>query len=129
MVAPISKIVRRISGFMVGDKPLTVSLIPGGSIQLKPLGSPKAEEVSVNADALYELLRKPQGSESAEPTSDLGVVLKRLKELIPIKVADDPDSQMIGPKLQYAAHGILAAAIRHMEQDLQDLKDEQQATP
>ncbi len=96
MVAPLSKIIRRLSGFSIGDKPLVVSLLPGGIIHLKPHSTSRAEEASIDALALYEQLRAPSAppaeekatEKPGEPLSNYAV-LQRLRERVPTVLAPE----------------------------------------
>ena len=95
MVAPLAKIIRRLSGFTTGEKPLIVSLLPGSIIHLKPLGTSKAEEASVDALTLYERLRAvPDASPAQEDPTESErpsdhAVLRRLREKATIILAQD----------------------------------------
>ncbi len=96
MIASLDKTIRRLTGFKVGDADLTVSLVPGTGIVLKPLGSPKAEEVSVNALELYQLLqdrkRPPDAVETPPEAMDELPMVRRLLELSAIVRSPEEDS-------------------------------------
>ncbi len=87
MVASLDKLIRRLTGYKVNGADLTVSLAPGVGIVLKPLGSPKADEVSVDTLALYNLLRVPPKEETQGNHVDNHAVAARLLELSTITVS------------------------------------------
>lgn len=87
MVASLDKLIRRLTGYKVNGVDLTVALVPGTGIVLKPLGSPKSEEASVDTLELYTLLRQPKAEEAQGKHIDDHVVAQRLLELAAVTVS------------------------------------------
>jgi len=119
MVASITKVIRRLSGFNAGDKPLVVSLLPGGIVHLKPLGTSRAEEASVDALTLYQRLRAvPDPSPVQEETKEGDrpsnhAVLRRLKEKACMVMGPD---EVAGKEAYYVTVRVLAL-IRSLEEE------------
>jgi hypothetical protein len=87
MVASLDKIIRRLTGDKVNGADLTVALVPGSGIVLKPLGSPVSEVASVSCLDLYTLLRQPKAEETQGKHIDDHAVVIRLCELAAVAVS------------------------------------------
>jgi len=100
MVASLDKLIRRLTGHQVNGADLTVALVPGTGIVLKPLGSPKSEEVSVDTLVLYNLLRQPAKEETPGVHPDDHVVAQRLSELAAVVLSTEEEKEA-SPRERY----------------------------
>lgn len=94
MVAPLEKNIRRLSGHSVAGVELTVTLVPGGTVEVKPLGAPRSEEVSVDVGTLYRLLRpapapEPLQTPAEAPDDTNHAVCRRLLELAAVALSPE----------------------------------------
>ena len=119
MIPPITKIIKRDSGFKTGDRSLIVAMMPGGVISIKPIGAPKSEEVAFNVAEAYEA--RKSAAAVATPVGDRledRAVIKRLQELAMTVHVDGPDGEDLGSKGRYLAVSGLQAILRRLQDEL-----------